>query len=732
MHIVCWNVAGWKTTVENIAEHHKDGSNNGTSAGSSAALENWLKLMEVDILCLQEVKLMRSKVAENAVPLGMRSANYDVFMSLPAGGDSSSSSSGKTSRQQSGGLNGVATYVKKGLASRACSTALDGGGELDKEGRCIMTDHGSFVVFNVYVPNGQGGQRMPLKQSFLRALETAMEKERRRGAKVILCGDLNIHYRAQDCFKYWRRIDINAMLYQRNLYHSKTTAFDVGTLEQAKKGEVFERKLGAFLQYLAGEWRPIEAALLNTTKVVREGWDSDSGATISGSSSSGGGGGKGAKSEAKVKVPVKLKVTHPHTGKEVELKTKLVAMTENKAKADGGLESGTADTVSRMKWDFNLGGRYVDNEGNTISSEDYNRGVVSGQPVLLVKREGCLDVEDLRKAIGLLASKFFDPDTGEVVGACPYSRAQGKGSRESYDAKMEPYWEAIASTYGDVCASPCDARWMQELLGLSRSQEQGAKEEQKKDKGEGEEGRAVMVDPFALARTRCRDRFTIWSQYQNERYRNEGTRIDFTLCDKELWEQHGRVGGPLDGYVHPRAAASADADVSAVAGVGLSAQGESTASSNAAVNFNAFQPAPFGGGGMPRASEEAYQVHLRGHLKGASGLLGGKGNLHTGIIYTPPEYSDHVGVSLLLDDSIKAGMSLPLALKEDKETKATQPHQAQKTMLSFFGAAAAKPASSGAGAGSAKRPFSATATSSSSTKSKGTIAGFFDKRSKKD
>ena len=124
-----------------------------------------------------------------------------------------------------------------------------------------------------------------------------------------------------------------------------------------------------------------------------------------------------------------------------------------------------------------------------------------------------------------------------------------------------------------------------------------------------------MQDPFALSRTHCRDRFTIWSQYANERYRNEGTRIDFTLCDRDLWERYGRAGGPLDGYVHPRTAASAIADA------GASPLEESAASLHAATNFNAFQPAPFGGGGMPKASEEAYQAHLRGHLRGAAGHL---------------------------------------------------------------------------------------------------------------
>ena len=33
------------------------------------------------------------------------------------------------------------------------------------------------------------------------------------------------------------------------------------------------------------------------------------------------------------------------------------------------------------------------------------------------------------------------------------------------------------------------------------------------------------------------------------RYRNEGARIDYILCDAPLWDQFGMVGGELDGYV---------------------------------------------------------------------------------------------------------------------------------------------------------------------------------------
>lgn len=744
MLIVSWNVAAWKKTVENIWEHHKpkELTSSGVSspAAQAAAVVNYLLSMGADVLCLQEVKIDRLKLSDFAMMIGARSEEFDVFFSLPGGGDSISGASGgsnvkSTSRQQGGGLNGVASYVRKGLACGACSTALDGGGELDKEGRCIMTDHGSFVVFNVYVPNGQGGQRMVVKQSFLLALKAAMEKERRRGVKVILCGDLNIHYRAQDCFKYWRRININSMLYDPQTYLSKTIAFDVGTpTRRNKRDEAFEHKLKTFLQYLADEWRPIEQVLLDTLKVVTEGWNNDGsggsggngGSSAGGRNASGvGGGGAGAKGGTKttVQVAVKVKVKHPSTKKDVVLKTKRDNISQSQASTDGGLASGTADTVSRMKWSFNLGGRYVNSQSENISAEEYNNGLIKGERVMQVKTEGCLDVEDLRKAVSMLCTNYFDPDTFEKVSISPYS--QGKEAREAYERKMDPLWDAIAADYGDAAASQVDVEWVHGLLGLSRPQQQQPHQSGPKGDQEQGGGTAVMVDPFAAVHTEVDSRFTIWSQYTNERYRNEGTRIDFTLCDMELWQKYGQAGGPLEGYTNPKIAAAAAAKGTAVDSSCIE-KDEAVAAFNAATNFNAFQQAPFDGGGMPKAAEDAYQVHLRSHHKTLSQP---QGNLHTGIIYTPPEYSDHVAVSLLLDDSIKASMSLPLKLGSDKDTRAAQPHLKQQTISSFFSKASAS--SSSSSSGGVKRPSSSSSSSASisaaAKKKKTGLQAFFGK-----
>eukprot|EP00966_Prymnesium_polylepis_P169565 3920856-Prymnesium_polylepis.1 len=71
----------------------------------------------------------------------------------------------------------------------------------------------------------------------------------------------------------------------------------------------------------------------------------------------------------------------------------------------------------------------------------------------------------------------------------------------------------------------------------------------------------------------------------------------------------------------------------------------------------------------------------------------------TGKIYTAPHASDHIAVSVLLDD---AAIAQPLSLSLDEPTKACS-FRPQKTLASFFAPKASAPAASD-GSGSSKRP----------------------------
>jgi exonuclease III len=69
--------------------------------------------------------------------------------------------------KKASGFNGVATYVRSPLPTVRADARPLGDEELDGLGRCLLTDHGPLVVFNVYVratrarwrPHGFCGRR---------------------------------------------------------------------------------------------------------------------------------------------------------------------------------------------------------------------------------------------------------------------------------------------------------------------------------------------------------------------------------------------------------------------------------------------------------------------------------------------------------------------------------------------------------------------------------------------
>jgi exodeoxyribonuclease-3 len=74
--------------------------------------------------------------------------------------------------------------------------------EIDAEGRFQMARFGKLLVVNAYFPNGSGKERdngrIPFKLSFYRRVFSLLEPEVRRGAAVLVMGDLNTAHREID------------------------------------------------------------------------------------------------------------------------------------------------------------------------------------------------------------------------------------------------------------------------------------------------------------------------------------------------------------------------------------------------------------------------------------------------------------------------------------------------------------------------------------------------------
>lgn len=151
MKIITWNVNGIR------ACYKKD-------------LMGFVRSENADILCLQETKAHVDQVEIEARSLGYPFAYWS-----------------SASRR---GYSGVATFCKEDPKSAAKGWGLH---EYDSEGRIIVSDHGPFLLYNIYFPNGGSGEvRHDFKQIFLKQLNEHLRGVIAGGREVVVVGDYNV------------------------------------------------------------------------------------------------------------------------------------------------------------------------------------------------------------------------------------------------------------------------------------------------------------------------------------------------------------------------------------------------------------------------------------------------------------------------------------------------------------------------------------------------------------
>ena len=204
LSLVSWNVAGWRTTLQLIQDRY-------------GGLLPWLEKIQCDLLLLQEVKVTRAKLISESVwhPPGGWDAFWSCCVSPPS-------------------YSGVATFARAGLTLRADSapfrashllrylaphcedvdvfkgtTAYDAvlaaastiAERLNNEGRALLTVHQHFALINVYAPTSSRQKlygSLQHKISFHEAISGLIREIKSQGIPVVLAGDLNLSYRAQD------------------------------------------------------------------------------------------------------------------------------------------------------------------------------------------------------------------------------------------------------------------------------------------------------------------------------------------------------------------------------------------------------------------------------------------------------------------------------------------------------------------------------------------------------
>eukprot|EP01080_Neovahlkampfia_damariscottae_P002078 gene2078-1950_t len=167
MRITTWNING----IRSLHDEKTD------------QLSELFSKLESDIICVQETKISKNQVTEK---LAFLNSEYESFWSF------------STVKK---GYSGVATFVKKSTKKlKVISAWKDLNDEdIDKEGRCIITDHGDFVLFNLYVPNGgRGDERIDFKMKFKKLVFERMKFFLDKKRNVVILGDINTAHKLID------------------------------------------------------------------------------------------------------------------------------------------------------------------------------------------------------------------------------------------------------------------------------------------------------------------------------------------------------------------------------------------------------------------------------------------------------------------------------------------------------------------------------------------------------
>lgn len=157
MKLISWNVNGLR------AMHRK---------GSLGQIFQ----MRPDVVCLQETKASAGDLPDELVTV----PEYHVYFC-------------SADRK---GYSGVALYTRHKPQRTACGFGIE---RFDREGRTLVADYGSFLLYNVYFPNGQMSQeRLAYKLDFYACFLDHLVDNLHDGRHIVLCGDLNTAHRDID------------------------------------------------------------------------------------------------------------------------------------------------------------------------------------------------------------------------------------------------------------------------------------------------------------------------------------------------------------------------------------------------------------------------------------------------------------------------------------------------------------------------------------------------------
>jgi len=149
---------------------------NGIRASLKKDFDKWLKSVNADVICLQEIKANPEQFDESV----FTNLGYYCYWN-PA---------------EKKGYSGVAILTKQKPKHIEYGCGIN---DIDFEGRFIRVDFETYSVMSIYFPSGSSGDiRQEFKMYFLDKFQTYIDELKKEYPNLILCGDYNICHQAID------------------------------------------------------------------------------------------------------------------------------------------------------------------------------------------------------------------------------------------------------------------------------------------------------------------------------------------------------------------------------------------------------------------------------------------------------------------------------------------------------------------------------------------------------
>lgn len=137
---------------------------------------NWLKADKADILCIQETKAWPEQLKDDI----LKPKGYTTYWT----------------QAEKKGYSGTAAFTKIEPLSVGHGIGIE---KFDSEGRTLWMEFEDFILFNIYFPNGKRNQqRLDYKMEFYEKFLKHIQKLRKEGNNIVVCGDYNTAHKEID------------------------------------------------------------------------------------------------------------------------------------------------------------------------------------------------------------------------------------------------------------------------------------------------------------------------------------------------------------------------------------------------------------------------------------------------------------------------------------------------------------------------------------------------------